>query len=167
MSTVGDQFCRCFILELRVHANEPRAYNLICIDLGQELDHLRRVTQQLLLPDGGPALAGIAGTEPVDVVSGSPLGVVLGLVSGVVVDAGDVEVVARAGPARREIGVELGDCLLDRGNDFGVRRRPAGPDVVGAVVESLGKLQKCDRAAGVFDIGEVERVVGVHWDEYP
>ena len=46
---LGDQLCRRRVLTLRIHSDEPGPQDLIRVDLRQELDNLKRVTQQPLL----------------------------------------------------------------------------------------------------------------------
>jgi hypothetical protein len=50
--TISGQFCRRFTLELRVHPNEPRAYDLVRVDLSPGLVRLVCVGRQLLLTKG-------------------------------------------------------------------------------------------------------------------
>src|ERR1700684_3097336 len=104
----------------------------------------------------------VPGPAPADVVGDRALGVVGGLVAGVLVDAGDVEVVLRAGAAAGQVDPGVRDDLLDRGDDLGVGGGPAGGDVVRAGAEVPGQLQERDGPAAVPDVAQVERVLGVH-----
>jgi len=71
--------------------------------------------------------ATVACSQPGDVVGCGAGGAVLGLVAGVVVQAGDVEGVARASVAWREFEVDAGFEGPDRVDDVGVRGDPARP----------------------------------------
>src|ERR1035438_8214772 len=87
----------------------------------------------------GRFLALVSRAQPAGVVGDCALGVVSGLVAGVLVDAGDVEVWVMARPVRIAAGGELDlrvrDDLPDRGGDLRITRRPSGGNVVGPVAQ--------------------------------
>ena len=121
----------------------------------------------------GPGVPGLGGLafiprpQPGDVVGRRAFDVVGGLVAGVLLQAGDVEPGAVAVPATGQLQVRVRDGRLDRGDDLGVAGRVAGRDVVGAVAEPVGQLQEGDGPAGVFDVAQVEGVLGPGGPDQP
>ncbi|WP_159079618.1 hypothetical protein [Plantactinospora sp. BC1] len=101
----------------------------------------------------------VPGAEPGDVVGHAGGGIVVGLESGVLAQAGDVEPGRSAVSGREEFEPETGLDGPDRGDDLVVAGGTTGGDVVRRVVQFAGELQEREGAAGVPDVEKVEGVL--------